>query len=80
MANPSQAAFDQIFPSQEQSNNVWVALANFEDGKSADQQLAALWQGLGTRQSPALLKLSIENKLNSTDGTLLLPEHLPVDC
>lgn len=65
-ADAALAAFDQAFPDQEESDNAWVALAVLEKGKNADQQLDALWQGLGTRKSADLLKLAIERKLKPT--------------
>ncbi len=59
-------AFDRIYADPGESKNVWAALASLEEEKSADQQVAALWQGLRPRKSPALLKVAIERKLKST--------------
>ena len=42
MAAAALAAFDQVFPDQEERENAWVALADLEEGKSADQQLAGM--------------------------------------
>ena len=42
MAAAALAAFDQVFPDQEERENAWVALADLEEGKSADQQVAGM--------------------------------------
>ena len=58
----AESAFDQVYTNQEESNYVWVAFAALEVGRTANQQVAILWYRLGSRKSPALLKLAIERK------------------
>ena len=60
MEDAAQAAFDQAFPNEEERNNALVALIMLDRARNVDEQLAALWQALGTSQSPAMLKLAIE--------------------
>ena len=47
-------------------------LAKLEKGRNAYQQLAALWQGLGTRQSLSLLKLAIEDEVKQIGDSFTL--------
>ena len=61
------AAYDEIYADkEEESNKAWVALASLQEGKTADEQLNALWHGLGSRKSPALLKLALEKRVKPT--------------
>ena len=43
-------AFERVYPNNS-GDDIWVSLAAIEEGKSADEQLAKLWTGLGSRAS-----------------------------
>ena len=65
-------AFNRLYANDhEKGEDIWVALAAIDASKTADDQLALLWAGLGTRASESLLAKAINNLIESGDPLLL---------
>ena len=57
-------AFGRIYP-DDSGDEIWVSMAAFEEGKTADDQLAKVWAGLGSCVSDGLLKKALDKLLIS---------------